>query len=536
MSLRRVLLVAVLAFAATSSLWGVRRDLPYAPDSDEVRFLLTATRMATSADPNPHWFGHPGTTFLYAYAAALRVAHAIAAGGPWLGADAGLPGFVELHRGTAVLVGRLVSVGFGILGLWMIALTGERSFGRPVGLIGAWLAALSPLTLERVSMARTDGTGLFFGFLALWALLRLLERPSVRAQLLAGSTLGLAVATRYFLAGLVPLLVAVEAMLLLRARRAGEGVAGATPAAAAAGLGSVPLGLVAGSPFLLLEVPRVLHDLGHEMRAVHPGADGLGFAGNLSWYLGSAIPEAVPPVVLALAAVGAALALAKREPAPLLLLGFALIFLGGISFATLHWRRWLIQILPIFALLAAAALVVLVRGGLARLGVGPRAAVWALPLAVAAASAAPARSYLATARLLAAPATGERAREWLVEHLSPDLRIAAEHYSASLEHTPLASSADYAFSWAEAAGSPEELRRLGYDVVVVSSDVYLRFFAHPRRYSKLIAFYRGLFRRADLLAEFRPGPYARGPVIRVYRLPGPGPARRGAGYQGRSRG
>jgi hypothetical protein len=66
--------------------------------------------------------------------------------------------------------------------------------------------------------------------------------------------------------------------------------------------------------------------------------------------------------------------------------------------------------------------------------------------------------------------------------------------------------------------SPEVYRRAGYDHLMVSSAIYGRFLGAPRHFRTEAGFYRALFRDAELVAEFRPPPDGRGPVIRLYRL------------------
>lgn len=514
MSARRVLLIALLVFAAVSYLWSVDRDLPNAPESDEVDFLFVVVPMVATGDPNPHWFGHPGSTFIYPYAAGLHVWNAATQGGPWLATDADLIETINANRGTVILIGRIVSVAYGVLALWMICLVGDRAFGPPVGLIGGWFAVLSPLTFDHVDMARTDSAGLFFGFLALWAILRLLREPGLAAHAIAGLTLGLAIATRYFLAGLLPLLAAVDVVLLSR-------LSGAERSrhlrSASIGGACVIAGLVLTAPFLFLEFPEVVANLAHETRATHPGADGLDSLGNLGWYLSNALPRFVPTVFLALAAGGAVVSIARRDIGPLLLLGFIVIFIGGISFATLHWGRWLIQILPLVSLFAAAGLVWTVRAVSRLLGPNERFANLALVVCVAAVSAQPAWGFLQHVERQARPSTREIARTWIVENLAPGERIAADLYTAPLQDTPFANT-DFVFSLGEIAERPADLRARGYDIAMVSNAVYRRFFAAPGRYPQETGFYRALFRKEELLAEFRPGPDGRGPVIRLYRL------------------
>ncbi len=46
----------------------------------------------------------------------------------------------------------------------------------------------------------------------------------------------------------------------------------------------------------------------------------------------------------------------RRRPKQILLIGLALVFLVGVSRSPLHWHRWIIPILPLFALFAAYGL------------------------------------------------------------------------------------------------------------------------------------------------------------------------------------
>lgn len=511
---RPALFAALIVVAAVAYLWSVDRDLPFAPESDEVDFLTVVGPMVTEGDPNPHWFGHPGSPFIYAYAAALWAWSETGEAGAWLRGQPVPEEDAASYQTMSILIGRLVSVGFAVLAVGMTCLVGDRVFGPPTGLIGGWLALLSPLTLDHVDMARTDSAGLFFGLLGTWALLRLRHVPSRTGHAVAGLTIGAAIATRYFLIALVPLLLVVDVALW---RAADPGVRRETLWGATLGGLCVLVGFAACAPFVVLDLGEVMANLAHEARAEHPGADGLGYLGNLHFYLTIAFPRSVPTPILALSVVGAVVTCRDRRLEPLLLLGFVAIFLGGISLATLHWGRWLIQILPLVALFAAAALVRGVRALSARWALGEAATALLLTLVVLGASAGPAASFVRHVRLQATPSTREIARAWIVANLSPEERLTGDLYTAPLQRTPFADT-DYVFSLAQVADRPADLARRGYDVAMVSSAVYRRFFAAPERYPSETAFYRTLFQKHERLAEFRPGEEGRGPVIRLYRL------------------
>ena len=63
-----------------------------------------------------------------------------------------------------------VQVGVDLLGCWLLARTAERLFGRRVGLVCLWLAALCPFTANYVATALTETLSIFFVVLAFWGL------------------------------------------------------------------------------------------------------------------------------------------------------------------------------------------------------------------------------------------------------------------------------------------------------------------------------------------------------------------------------
>jgi hypothetical protein len=515
----RALLAAVLAVAAAAFLWGVRTDLPWVYESDEAKLTLIAARMAKSFDPNPRWFGHPGSTVLYPQAAAIQIDDAIRTGRSWLARDPALFDRFAEAPARAVLFGRLIAVAYALLSLPLVFALGNRAFGPPVGLVAVWLALLSPLVLDHAHMVRTDTAGVFYGSLGLWLCLRLLERPTLAAHVVTGLAIGFAIGTRYFLVALVAILLATD-LRLWRQVYAPDARRAAVRGALAA-LVAVVVGFILSTPFFFLELGTVVENFAHEARETHVGHDALGFAGNLAFYLRTALPLEVGLPALALAVAGGVWALARGRPEPRLLLAFVAIYLVGISSSTLHWERWLIQSRPLETLFAAAAIVWGATAVSRRAGLSRRGAAVVLAAAVALVSVAPASRFVGMALAQARPSTRVTGREWIDANVPPGGRVAAELYTAPLDDKRY--RVDYRFSLAEGVASPEMYRRAGYDYVMVSSAVHGRFLANPGRYPKEVAFYRALFRDGKLVADIVPAPGQRGPRIRLYRLARPRP-------------
>ena len=53
-----------MVLSSVAHLWALRRFLPV-PEIDEPFFVRPAVQFAGTGDPNPGWFGHPGSTVIY---------------------------------------------------------------------------------------------------------------------------------------------------------------------------------------------------------------------------------------------------------------------------------------------------------------------------------------------------------------------------------------------------------------------------------------------------------------------------------------
>jgi 4-amino-4-deoxy-L-arabinose transferase-like glycosyltransferase len=508
----RLLLATIVAIALWAHLFGLRGDLPFAYASDEGEFAIMAIRMAAEGDPNPRWFGHPGSTFLYPLAGLFRVAGSLDAGHSPLVPDPGLARRIGGDPGRYLWLGRLIAAFYAIASLPLVFLIARRAYDDATAVVATWLALLSPLALEYAQMLRTDSAGVFFGLLALWLCLRVLERPSIAAHAAAGLALGAAIGTRYLLASFVPVLLAADGILLYRNELPHTRQRIVRRALLA--LACVALGFALTTPFFFLDFATVQQNLAHEARTEHLGADGFGFAGNLHWYLTNALPESMPWTELTLAAAGLLLALWRRNTAALLVALAVTAFLLAISAGTLHWQRWLIQLLPLLAILAAGALSAIaaaIAGRIARPGAAA-ALLGALALAL---SAAPALAYVRFAVTQATPSTRIAARQWMIANLPPGSHVVADFYTAPLHHSEL--QADYHFALAE-DGSLADYERQHYDYLMVSDAIYGRYQREPGRYPRQVAFYATVFRTLHPVARFTPNDVGRGPLITVFEL------------------
>jgi hypothetical protein len=497
--------IILVAFGLLTA--GVKRDLPFTPESDEHQFVHRAVNIAATADLNPHWFGNPGSTLIYPLAGIYRVQHAA------VGGDAGLRAAFKSDPEDFYLMGRFLVIFYAVAAIPFVYMVGRRAFGERVALIGAALSSLYPLAVSHAQMVRSDNIAVLFGTLALWLCLRVYDRPTVLNQLWAGLAIGLAISTRYFMVALLPVLLAANILALRRDVAQGRAIVAAS-LTAGAGLVMVAVTFAATTPFFFLDFKEAWASVSIEARDTHLGHDGLSPPENALWYLRVAIPSVITWPQAALMAVGVGLVLLRRRPEQLLLLGFAVIFLAGISLSGLHWKRWIIPMLPVLTLLAAYAIVE-VAGWLAgrlRASMVPQLAV---VLAAVAVAAWPGHQVVLQDIRHARDSTRILAREWILENVPAGSRLAEEEYTApSLAEAHL----DIFGSFSLAGRSLDEYQHEGYKYLVVSSSIYGRYLAEPERYVREVAFYRELFTEVNLLQRFVPSSTRGGPEIRIYGL------------------
>jgi hypothetical protein len=320
------------------------------------------------------------------------------------------------------------------------------------------------------------------------------------------------VASRYFLVTLTPVLLAAQ-LAGLAARRA---LAWSAWPLVAAGLLAIPAAFIATSPYFLLDLAVVQRDLRSQNMTTHLGADGLSFAGNLAYYVRDGVPALLSTPLALLAGAGALLALRRGHPSAWLLVLTVAAYVVGIALSPLHWARWLIAVLPVLSVLAAAPVVLAARripGGLLQ----PLAAT----IALAVLSAGPLSAMVRSNVQLAHPSTRIQAREWILANLPPGARIAQEWYTAPLAGSGFAVSESMSLARGKTL---DWYRSNGVRYLVTSDAIAGRFLMEPERYSRELEFYGALVREGRLLQEFAPSRARGGPRIGIYELPAPAPA------------
>jgi 4-amino-4-deoxy-L-arabinose transferase-like glycosyltransferase len=490
---------------------------------------------------NPGWFGHPGSTTIYPTAALIEIWYLIAHRVPPFAHS-----MVSISRELSsnplpfYLIGRLVSVAYGVgsvVATWLLA---RRIIGDAGGVIAALVLPATVLVVSYGHFVRTDTAGLFFVLIALWLIHRAMEVGRFEAWVVAAAAIGLAISSRYFFATLI-VPYGLAAWLWQRHSPARTEISSplrgrwVVPAAAFI---ATPLTFMVTSPFVILDLHKAVADIRFEARGVHPGADGLSPIGNLLWYLGDIVPTAFSPGLLILATLGAILLWRWNRRALAVIMAFAVSYLVGVSASPLHWDRYVIPLVPVVGIAAATG--VLAIGDLlaravarwpagrddehgsglpqrARGSDGPLAISLTVTAAILIALLGPSiGSVAAIDRLRALPSTRVLATEWILANLPARSRIGEELYTAYLD----GSGYDVLHVFSLADRPLDAYRSDGYGYLISSSSMAGRF-VDTNRYPTEHAFYSSLDATGRLLASFEPGPDHAGPEVRVYAIAPP---------------
>ena len=502
-----------LALGAVLLVSGSRRDLPWTPMIDEPTFVVRAMHMAATGDLNPHWFGHPGSTLIYPLAGLFALVDPLLPGGSLLDRYPDYPDFRDVA--PLFFIARLLAVAYAFAALGLVIHLGTRLQDRELGLAGAALLLGCPTMLYYLPLARTDAAGLCFALAGMTAVFAGLERPTACRHLLAGACTGLAAATRYPLAALGPtLLYMVFSAPPFRASHPRL----AKPGRAVLVLAAAGAVFVAVSPYTVLDFSTTWQNLIVEARHVHPGADGFGPAQNLLWYLGVALPNNLgwPLAAVSLVSLGFFMSRLRTSPRLTATAWFFGTYLLFLVWHPLHWKRWLIPLLPWFALAGAWGVRKILAWLSERFTGRPRRYRAAAVFLLAVVLATPAWNMVNHAVRNARRSTAILTLDWIRRHIPEGTPMAYEWQSAPLLGLwyPVLEKPNLALGKTLA-----DYRRAGYRHLVVTRDSYRPYLGDPERYPQEANFYRSLFETAELLHEVKPTLWRAGARMRVYRLP-----------------
>ena len=254
----RLLLVAIVAAGLAVRFWGLKFGLPVVYSRPDELLLIGVVIGFFRGDPNPHFFEYP-TLYLYVLAGVycLFFARAMLAGLVRDSAEFAasfkvnfVPFFLAARATAALLGGATVALVHAIA---------RPLFGVTAGLLAALFMAVAFLHVRDSHYATTDVPMVFFVAAAMLAIVRVhCYRRAFDARL-AGVLAGCAMGVKYNAVMLVLPMAIVEGIHAWQLRRDWRRLLRETHLFRMAAC--CILMFLAGSPYLLLDYGRALHDL-----------------------------------------------------------------------------------------------------------------------------------------------------------------------------------------------------------------------------------------------------------------------------------
>jgi hypothetical protein len=333
-----------MLMAAFLRVWHVDFGLPAIYNPDEISIMNRAVALGQN-HLNPQNFLYPSLYFylLFVWEGLWYVT------GRLFGVFGSLADFERAFfaEPTSIYVaGRLLSAAMGVATVWATWRLGARLGGARAGIAAATLMAVAPLAVRDAHYVKHDVPVTLLTVLALNALAAAMDTGRRRSWIGAGLLAGLAISTHYY-----AVFVMVPGLLLMAKPGAGDRRSNPTTYLVAA-----VAAFAATSPFVLLEWQTAVRDVTANREIVMDRAtDAGGALATFGYYLEWLVTDAVSPIALALALVGAGILARSGSLRLLLMLGFAIPFMLFIG-NTIPASRYLNPVLPLVAVLAGVAL------------------------------------------------------------------------------------------------------------------------------------------------------------------------------------
>ena len=446
-----------------------------------------------------------------------------------------------LDMGPLLLLARSVAVAATAGIVWCGARLARRLAGPEAALLTGGLLALSPMMVEYAQLVTPDVLVALFSALAVARIVEIERRGATADYVWAGVWIGLGISSKYTPVLLLP---AVFVAHTLRAAPRAPGLARRLPAREPwwTVLAAV-LVFAVTSPFLLLDLPVLLRDVGHQAVHMTEGHFGAGAVPAPIEYLVGVLPTALGWTGFLLSLAGLVWA-AVRVRGPWLVLAACVVpYYAGLGALKTQFPRYMLPLLmPIAVGLGGAVLALRSlakeRPDGVRALTAALAAIALLPAGLAtwryhAEKARPGAAHLANryflddpsrrhahiaAELLGLSLPTARTLDALPAGL---LRRLTQRQRARLAERPIFDM-DLIPMYSVQPGMSAfyyDLRHYtDYDYIAVSQAIRDRYRMEPERFATQLRFYGDLDRYGTLAARFGPGQGARPPEILLYHV------------------
>lgn len=515
------ILILILAVGAVLRFWHIGWGLPDL--YEEATPLVKSWKMwhwgAVGFDFNPHFFNYPALMFYVNFL--IQLIQFVF--GYLLGIYPSVNSFGSTLT-TLVLPSRLLISLFDIGTIYITYSLAKRMGGESVGLIASAFVAVNPLLIEQAHYITVDTPLAFFVMLSLLCIHGTVGSSERKRYLAAGVSIGLAAATKYTGALLLPVLVIIHMLNSGSMARAFQTLSNPKLWLAAASAAGV---FFLSNPFIILSNDEFVRDFSFEQYHVSYGHLGLDPSqSTLQYYILEVMARNFGwPLFLLL--VGTLLMfVVRKERNNLMMMTFPLLYFVIISSWQMRAPRYSLPMFPLFLIVTAIGATQLWQASAAffsrwaaghqsiahQVTVGTTIALGVILLAQ------PLALDYDFQRSISAPDTRTLVKGWIASHVPPGSTIATGPFGIALPDTlyrvlfipflaqePERITAFYDTRWYEDC-----------DLLIASDFDYGRYRMEPKRYADFLPYYDTLKTRWTLILELKPEAYQQGPTIWLY--------------------
>jgi len=363
-----ILLILILILGFWIRLNGLNWGLPYIYFDDETIFISIVENILQKGDWNPHYFNFPGTILIYCITIVYGLGLIILNLNLFLSGH--LPGFSEIIISSninkliyyyqnpvlAYYLGRFVSVIFAIITIFLVYKIASYMFDRKTGLIAGLVLALAPLHIDQSRIIKVDIIATMFILVSFYYLIKFVDDNKNRLFLYLSSFFaGIAIGSKYpsVIIALLILFCIFDEFLNItgKANRSKYIINNIFKP-----LILIFFGFFISSPYLIFNFKTSLSGLMFETRTTHLGQERLEFINQNIWYIQRVLIDGTGgPTIFIVSLIGIFLLSIKfirklDKKILLLFFFFFAYYIFIVWFGNLRWERWLIPILPFFAI------------------------------------------------------------------------------------------------------------------------------------------------------------------------------------------
>jgi len=521
-----IVLILIVILGAILRFNGLGFGLPLRLHTDEMAVVEYAAAVAESGDLNPGTYNRPNHVSIYLSALLYKPLSGIRC--LFFNDCRAIP--LQLLRNPTpyVYLSRSITACLGILMILVMFFLGKEVGGRNVGLFSSALTAFFPSFIRHSHYVTPDIPLAFYISLVVLFTCKYMKTRKLKFLFLGCLFCALATAEKY--PGILSMALIFFGVLFSH-RRMKEKILKLLPLSALAFLSS----LFVAAPYLFLRYREVFRAMAEERASYHMGASGLGWGGNLLYYLGTLFDNTGMLVALFFL-LGLVFFIFKFKAYIgmkhyLSVVLFGLFYWVFLSFVAIHWERWAVPMYIVPILITSV--------GIEQLSIflKKKQKGWNFILSIFLAIMLSSLFCRGGMESLSFSWKDTRvvSRRWILLNLPADAKKVSDAYS------PLKPGC----CGSVAEKSLEELKQEGVEYVIVSSFIYQRILDESENFPNEVIFYTRLFENEYLVEEFSPvnveigmndlsavyrslreliryigirDSYLRGPVIKIYRI------------------